>query len=350
MNKKTLKLIVSLVMLFSMPAMKGQTVTAQSESQDSTLNIIAYFCKNDTMEYHYVDFKAKIKETDTLIERHNNYDFQIIVRDSTSEGYEIEFIPQKASFYEGKEDSLMTHLLQSLYEKMGDMPVIFTVDEYGTLQHIKNWKEIKDFSRKVIKGLCDSLYTNIPELNEVLPRKRFEALMALQFSNEKTYMSQDDELQLLFSLFGNSFKIGKSEVDTQSDAGYPEHIEFVASYEPSSEEYGFENDYYINSVTTTTIPKDDVKAYANSFMGLLMSDSIAEHVTEAMEDMDYTDANVTVAENYNYFFNGWPCEMENYKSIKIMNTHIIEIKNISWTSRRWAIFNGKDDDEETTSM
>jgi hypothetical protein len=38
--------------LFLQPV-AAQMVTAQQESQDSTINVIAYFCKNDTLGYDF---------------------------------------------------------------------------------------------------------------------------------------------------------------------------------------------------------------------------------------------------------------------------------------------------------
>ena len=40
---------------------EAQAVSAEQVSQDSTINIIAYFCKNDTLEYVYHDYKARWK-------------------------------------------------------------------------------------------------------------------------------------------------------------------------------------------------------------------------------------------------------------------------------------------------
>lgn len=344
----TLRFIASLVAVISTMTMRGE-ITAQQESLDSTLNIIAFFCKNDTMDYRYEYVKAKVTGNDTVINLHCLSDIRFIVRDSTSEGYEIESIPMGCEMYYGT-DSLMNSIMNTLYEKMGDIHTIFTIDEYGTLQHIKNWKEIKDFSRSLVKHFCDSLYSAVPDLNEVIPRSRLEMFFGARFINEKKYMEEEDELQLLFSIFGTTFSIGKQNLETQSEAGYPEHIEFVAGYGPSSEEHGFEGDYFVSSVTTTTIPKDDVKAYANNAMGMLMSDKVVDSVAQEIDKLDVTDAEVKLCEDYVFFFNGWPCEMNYYKLTNVMNTKNIEIKNITWTSHSWNIYGFDTDDDTGISM
>ena len=348
MDNITFRLITLLAVALSAMTMKGQ-ITAQQESQDSTLNVVAFFCKNDTVDYRYEHIKAKITGNDTVVSQHFVSDMRLVVRDSTSEGYEIESIPMGAVMDFG-EDTLMTKIMQTMYEKMGDMHTVFTVDEYGELQHIKNWKEIKDFSRSMTKHFCDSLYSAMPTLNEVMPRARMEMIFTMPFLNEKTYMKEDDELQLLFGNFGNAFTIGRREIDTQEETGYPAHMEYEVGYGPSSEEHGYEGDYFISTLTTTTIPKEDIKTYANSVAGLLMSDKIVDNVAQEIDKLELGDAEVKVAENYVYFFNGWPCEMTYYKTVNMMNVKNIEIKNITWTSHVWNIFDFGDDDDAGVGM
>ncbi len=348
MSNITFRFIASLVVMLSVMTMRGQ-VTAQQESQDSMLNVVAFFCKNDTMDYRYEHIKAKITGNDTVITQQYLSDLRFVVRDSTSEGYEIECIPMGSKMDFGS-DSLMTKIMQAMYEKMGDIHTVFTVDEYGELQHIKNWKEIKDYSRNMVKHICDSLYSTVPALNEIMPRTRLEMMFSMQFVSEKTYMENDDELQLLFSNFGNAFTMGRREMDTQSEIGSPAHMEFVIGYGPSSEEYGYEGDYFISSVTTTTIPKEDIKTYANSAVGLLVSDKVMDNVAQEIDKMEVTDAEIKVGEEYVYFYNGWPCEMNYYKTANVMNIKNIEIKNITWTSRTWHIYDFDTDGDTGRNM
>lgn len=349
MKKYTLRILVTFVMTSWGLSVKGQVTTAQQEIQDSTLNVIAYFCKNDTLGYHYEDYKAKIYGNDTIVEHYHQNDFLLTVRDSTSEGYEIECIPQEALFDFGK-DTLMTNLMQSLYDRMGDMHVIFTIDEYGSLKHIKNWLEIKKFVRQVAKNYCDTLYSRRPEINDVLPRVRLETRVNLLFDNEKDYMANDDEMQLLFGCFGKSLKLGKSEMDDRSDQGFPEHIEAVAGYGKSSEEQGFDDDYFIRVMTTTNIPKEEVRAYVSNYVGMYMSDKVADKVHQKLEEQDYTDALVTVGETYDFFYNGWPADVEHVKSTEVNGVKDVEIKTVSWTKRTWGVFGGSSDSVSSTDL
>jgi hypothetical protein len=171
--------------------------------------------------------------------------------------------------------------------------------------------------------------------------------MNLQFANEKAYIENSDDLKLLFSLHGNSFVIGKNESDDTDANGWPEHTTIVCSYGKSSEEYGFEDDYFISARTVTTIPKEDVKEAIGNYINLTLSDEYAGKVNDEIEKQEFEDAIVTDVEQYSYFYNGWPSEMEHLKQTEIMGTKIIEYKSATWASRVWGIFGNQPENSPT---
>ena len=50
-------ILLSLYALAFCVTTKAQTISAEQVSQDSTVNVIAYFCKNDTLEHSMVNSK-----------------------------------------------------------------------------------------------------------------------------------------------------------------------------------------------------------------------------------------------------------------------------------------------------
>ena len=346
MYRNLLLFIFSLA--FSATSM-AQTMTAEQVSQDSTLNIIAYFCKNDTLEYIHHDFVAKVVDNDTVVDHHFISKFQLIVRDSTADGYVIESIPLETEMSFGK-DTLMTKFMQAIVDKMGDISTIFTTDEFGAIQHIKNWKEIREFMRKALKVGFDSLYANYPAMKEAIPRARFESLTMQKFLSEKAILENCDDLQLLFSLHGKSLTIGKTETDETDENGFPSHIDLVCGYGKTDEEDGFDDDFFVECVSKTTIPKEDVKDYTLTFFNSLIADSLSATVNENVGNVDFQDANITMYENYEYFYNGWPCDMEKSKTTELMDHKRIEINRIYWTSRVWGVFGGDNNDNGSAKL
>lgn len=342
MNKKNLlRAVMALTLQLCALPIAAQAVTAQQASQDSVLNVIAYFCKNDTMCYQYQDYEAKVEKNDTIVDHYIKSDIQLVVVDSTSKGYLIEYNTLNSTVEYN--DSLLTRVMQSIMEKMGDVKVLFSTDEYGTIEHVKNWTEVKNYMKAASKAIFDSIYANLPAMSEVFPRQRFEAQIATMFSNEKAFLANSDELQLLFLLHGRSLPIGKVESDATTDNGYPQHCVTVTSYGMTDDDYGFEDDYYVHCVSETTIPKDDVKDMLKLYFNKMISDKHLDEVNQTIDSTEYSEAKVTLSEQYNFFYNGWPCEMTRSKLIDLMGTQTFEIKNIVWNTRRWGVY--EDDDK-----
>lgn len=342
MNKKNLlRAVMALTLQLCALPIAAQAVTAQQASQDSVLNVIAYFCKNDTMCYQYQDYEAKVENNDTIVDHYIKSDIQLVVVDSTSKGYLIEYSTLNTTVE--YKDSMLTRVMQSIMEKMGDVKVLFSTDEYGTIEHVKNWTEVKNYMKAAYKAIFDSIYANLPAMSEVIPRHRFEAQVATMFSNEKAFLANSDDLQLLFLLHGKSLPIGKVENDDPSDNGYPQHCVTVTSYGMTDDDYGFEDDYYVHCVSETTIPKDDVKDMLKLYFNKMISDKHLDEVNQTIDSTEYSEAKVTLSEQYNYFYNGWPCEMTRSKLIDLMGTQTFEIKNIVWNTRRWGVY--EDDDK-----
>lgn len=331
---------VLMLQMFLQPVV-AQMMTAQQESQDSTINVVAYFCKNDTLGYDFQHMKMKIVDNDTTVNYYFNSEFQLIVRDSTSQGYKIEMKPI-SNHVEMPNDTLMAQMIEKLANSMGDIPLVFTTDEYGTIQHAENWREVRDFTRKMVKSLTDSLYTLKPELAKVVDRQRLEASLNLQFSNEKAILNGYEELRILFGLHGKSYRIGKNEEDLTNPSGYPQHLEFIVSYGKTSEDYGFEDDYFVNCLSEVTIPAKDVVNLTTDRTNMMYNHEMTDEERQNLEKEIDEDAKVSIIEDYDYFYNGWPCDMMYEKVTDLKNVRNVEVYRIQWTSRFWDTFSAGD--------
>lgn len=331
------KIILSLllsILSFSMSYAQGQNLAQVQE--DSTINAITYFCKNDTMDYRVEELKQKINGNDTTLNRYIREDFRLIVRDSTSSGYKLEYSCLGNREMEGDEiDFWNKTVLEKVAELSDKQHVIFTIDEVGNLQHIENWRDIKKTMQEGIKILCDSLYANTPKLDSVMPRNRLEMSLNLQYSTEKSLWSAYEELQLLFAIHGNSYKIGRHE--TKDDSGYPSVTNTVVSYGSYDEEDKIEGDYFIAGKTTQTIPAEDVATLVTGQLSGLLSDEAVKKMKEANVASIVEDAHLTTLEAYFLFYNGWPCDMSKQTVVKMNGCEHITTKHIEWLSRHWQI-------------
>jgi hypothetical protein len=338
-----------LLLLFACGAnVSAQNQTAEVNNADSVVNVIAYFCKNDTMDYYFQHVKMKAIDNDTTINFYSESEFRLIVKDSTSQGYKIELQPISNRF-EVPKDSLMTQMMEKLVNSLGDVPLIFTTDEYGTIQHVENWREVRDFTRKVSKMLTDSLYALKPELENAIARQRFEASLNMQFANEQAILNSYEELSILFGLHGKSLTIGKTEGD-YIDNGYPQHLRCIASYGKSSEDDGFDEDYYIRSLSETTIPGKDLGNWLVDQINMMSEHKMTEKDQQDMISSIDEDAKVSLIESYDFFFNGWPCDMHYEKVTDLKNVRNMELYRIQWASRSWGVYSGSEDQQNGVNM
>lgn len=340
------KIIVFLLSIAFSANISAQLQTAEASSADSLVNVVAYFCKNDTMGYNFQHVKMKVVDNDTTVNYYTESEFRLIVRDSTNQGYKIELQPI-SNHYENPTDSVMTEMMEKLINSLGDVPLIFATDEYGTVRHAENWREVRDFSRKVIKSIIDSVYARKPEMESAITRQRLEASFNMRVANEQAVLDSYEELSIMFGLHGKAFNIGKIENDGTSAGGYPQHVTTVASYGKSSEDNGFDEDYYVNCLSETSIPAKDLSNQVMDLINLMSEHKMTEKEQQDIKSLLSENAKVSQLEAFDYFFNGWPCDMELRKITDLKNVRHIEIYRIQWTSRVWGLYGGANQEQGT---
>ena len=336
MNDITLYMKELLLTLFcGLTTVIGQAQTTAvhdiSQEEDSILNIVGYFCKGDTMAYTKRMAKLQVVKNDTTIKSDIQTDFMIVVRDSMDNGYRMEFIPTGFSFNEDAQEKTDRVLAEKLWELTKDTHAIFTTDEFGTVQNIENWKEIRDVIKKGINLVIDNYYSEIPALDSVMPRKRMESL---------------------FGLHGTQFAIGNID-KTYSSQGYPSRTIAETGY-TVKEEGDMEGDYAIRSNSITTIPSNDITEIAGNILNSFSDSGVGDKIKEVMRDTlsSVTDSDTTIKnfEHFSYFFNGWPKIIYTEKTTDVSGiVQIININDIRWTRRHFPVPEEEDEEEERNS-
>lgn len=228
-------------------------------------------------------------------------------------------------------------VMNKLKDLSKETPCIFQTDEYGAVERIVNWRDIRDMMKKGIPMLCDDMY-KMEGLDTIIPRRQFENLLLSQFSTENTIRQGYDELSMLFGVHGNAFSNSVIETDDVVN-GFPRHIIVNAFFTPQEEETDLEGDYAILSKSVTTIPFKDAYDIGMNALGTLVSDDISDAIDdisdEIQEQMGDKDFEVTLAERYSHFYNGWPKECIKTKITDAGEKQKIETSVITWNSRSW---------------
>lgn len=316
-------------------ATKAQTNLVQ-ENQDSLLNVISYFCKNDTMTYLQRQQELKIVDNDTILTTDVAETFMIIVKDSTDKGYTMEYVPLEIKI--DTLDSFKKILAEEFYNETKDLRCIFKTDEYGQVTKIENWREIRDKAKKATAATLDKMFAE-PGLDSIMNRKAMENMLTMQYMTEEGVREVYDEINSLFSTHGSAYDIGTKEIDTESK-GYPTHIWIKAGYTVAEEDTDLEGDYAIWCRTETKIPTEDMMEIAKGVAGGMVNDNILEQIgdlSDVFKEFKEKQSEITVMgqEFYSLFYNGWPKEVTTSKIVDVFGQKKITINSIRWMNYSW---------------
>lgn len=316
--------------------------------QDSTIAVVAYFWKGDTMKYVRTQTALTVDDGDTLASDTTfSEEFMIVVLDSTAKGYKMELIPVSFEYKEDPTDDAANRMMATLQDYFKDLKAVFTTDEYGALKSLDNWKEVRDRMKGGIKIMLDSLYSTTDSLEEFMPRSQLEGLLTLMYSTEAGVLKAYDELTTLFLLHGNVFDIGQTTVDdTDKDSSF---TTLYVGYEPL-DEYGTELDYNIFGTTVTKYTAEETGDMLGGVFNILLKDTIAGGLNKIMKDSLDFGMTVTQVEDYHLFFNGWPKLMRAQKIVKFGSRTKITTDEIDWKYRSWRQYAVKRDEYQTTSF
>ena len=258
----------------------------------------------------------------------------------------MKYIPLSFTLHDA--DTVTNLMTNAMSQLMLSVECEFTTDETGQLKSITNWRKIRDQLKKGVKTTCDTLYSTIPDLDSIMPRKSLENILLLHFSTQEGIRDSYEELDDLFGLHGSVFDLGEKEIE-EVDAegeGYPQHISAKVGYTTiEDEEEDFDGDYAISTQTTTTIPVEDLMDFGFGALSMLVSDmandsleAVRDQIVDSLKIAKPNGAEVIVKEYYGFFLNGWPKECYYEKAVDLGIRQNIETRYIEWISRNWNIY------------
>lgn len=335
---------------------QAQASTLQETQEDSVINVIAYFCKGDTMKYTYTDAVYKVTPKDTITSSYYTRDCMIVVTDSTSKGYNMEMTPLNIKLADDPSaTTTRTKMNATIMRAFNNVKIKFHTDELGDIEAVDNWREVRDLCLQGIKLALDSIYQTDPKMDSIMPRKRFEGIIKLSLNNEEGVRKCIKELPLLFDYHGKQFKLGALAFTDSTSTMFPTKIRVLATYATDEDEDGSDGDYSISCSSTTAIPpKEAAELASNVFSNLLsgeMSDKFDTLVKDSLPQYIKNDSlKVEFLEDYYYFENGWPAHMRMMKSSGFPIQKKVEYKSIEWYYRSWKGYAMKGDDDDKKAL
>lgn len=178
---------------------------AQINNQESSVEVVGYWNRNEKLTYILKNLKYKITEEDTTTKEYYNYSIEISVKDSASKSYQFDWV------YSNYQSNIENKLLNRLKGINQGLKVKVITTEIGSYVGVSNFEEIK----QKLKPLFTALKTEFKDVaNSSTLIRDYEVLYSSKESIENLAFK---EIQQYYSFYGEKYKLdtevkGKAKV------------------------------------------------------------------------------------------------------------------------------------------
>lgn len=235
----------------------GAAKGVMESEEDSSVAVMAWFDKSDTLTYWISEGEWEVRGNDTVQTMNLATKVMLTVTDSTKKGYDIEyrFLEFCADTIPGSPlSSFMSSLANNFGSKVVGTSIRFHTDEYGQIEKYYNLREIKKQAKTIYKDACAELM-RLPELDSM--RKAGVDIGALmkKVDTDELVQGYVEELELMFNYHGLEFKLGDSKTHREATAdNYASDTYIVVDRDTETKEYG------IAVNVDTYVPAEDITA------------------------------------------------------------------------------------------
>ena len=301
-------------------AVYGNPSSQQSDSaaQDSTINIIAWFNKHDTVTYWVSESSWKLNGSDTVRTASFAMKVRVNVVDSTAEGYKMDYtflefpatvLSDSASAVEKFQNEIVT----KLGNKIVGTTVHFETDEYGSITKYNNLGQIKKQAKSLFKEAIKE-FSKIPEIQELKKIGFDVADYAKNIDTDKLVDGYLEELNLLFMNHGQALAIGEfTEHEDATDTSF-ENTTYSSAFVDEDD-----GAYHIVIDVTNILPRNELKTMVGGIVEAFTNDSIKEDFNENFDAQVNVDGTYEDYLKTDYLVNGWPYSVVRQKATMIGN-------------------------------
>lgn len=175
---------------------------AQINMNDSTVQVIGYWDKNEKQSYIVTNEKYKVNDYDTTDRVFTKYLVDISIADSTADSYIINW------YYHNNEINTDNELLKKLSSIVDDMTIKIKTDALGVFQEVVNWVEIRDYILKATKILRQEM-KDIPNINQIA-----DQIESTYNTKESIEASAINEIHQYYAFHGIKYKLGEEAVSS----------------------------------------------------------------------------------------------------------------------------------------
>lgn len=317
--------------------MHGETssVPGTTDSQDSTINVIAWFNKQDTVTYRVNESAWRLNGTDTVLTASYSMIARINVVDSTANGYKMDYtfldfptdtLPDSASAIERFQNQITARLAR----KIVGTTVHFETDEYGRITKYNNLGQIKKQARSLFKEAMNE-FSKIPEIQGLKEMGLDVKKYTKNVDTDKLVDGYLEELNMLFMYHGLSMQSGENtEHEDATDTQYENTTFTSATVDADDGAYSIVQDI------TSILPRSELKEMVGGIVESFSNDSITDSFNENFDAQVNVDCTYEDYLKIDYMVNGWPYSVVRQKATMIGNRGKVKQTVISLDSYSFA--------------
>ena len=300
------------------------------QTEDSTVAVIAWFSKNDTLTYWINESEWKVKDEDTVKTSGVATKVMITVTDSTENGFDmqykfLDFIGDTLASSEiGKFQNM---IVEKLSDKIVGTTILFKTDEYGHITEYKNLKEIKKQAKSLFKDASKELM-KMPVIDSLKTIGLDFSQILKQVDTDELVKGYTEELELLFACHGNEYAIGSRT--KHEDESYAQFASDTYTTISSDKETG---EYEIAISVDSYIPNKYIKELVGQIVDEFDNEEINKGFNEEFDKQVKDKAIVNTYYCNRFFADGWPEEVVNQTNTMIGNQGKLQQTYIWWESR-----------------
>lgn len=322
-------LIASLFILFLAGSSISQNYPTGNEptlaEPDSTVDIVGYFAKNDTLVYWIDQTRWQLTPTDTIKIAGVSTKVRLTVADSTETGYKIDYTfleVQPDSITNSDVASLLTQLTANIAKQTVGTTITFETDELGTITRFNNLEQIRQQAETLFNDVVTTMMQS-DILSELAAQGIDLSRISEIFDSDQLVDGYLEEIKLLFLFHGLSYKEGQSHTHKDATESAYENDTYITAVNDSES-----GTYSIIVEVNNIIPPTELKSVAGQLIGKVTDGSGAESISEAFDSQIVDNCIYTSYFISNYLSCGWPYNVINQTTItlndrgKTTQTHI----------------------------
>ncbi len=182
---------------------------AQINMEDSTVQAIGYWDRNETYSYIITNTKYKVTKSDTSAREKTTYEVDVTIKDSTATSYTVEWL------YKNVQVNSNNALVKKLAAISENLKVVIKTDEFGSFQEVVNWDEVRTSMKKAF-DVVRKEFKSVPKLDDII-----KPVEAIYLSKEGFESNALTDVQQYYTFHGGKYKLGEENtIKTQLPNGF----------------------------------------------------------------------------------------------------------------------------------